>query len=76
MTLPLTRWDLVANKDDRLYRTSRSYVESKLTDVSWAQVEQGLGLVLGLGLGLGLGLVESKLTDVSWAQVEQVLVRE
>merc|ERR1740130_1801627 len=33
----VNKWDLVANKDDRLYRTSRSYVESKLTDVSWAQ---------------------------------------
>jgi len=33
----VNKWDLVANKDDRLYRTSRSYVESKLSDVSWAQ---------------------------------------
>ena len=33
----VNKWDLVANKDDRLYRSSRAYVESKLSDVSWAQ---------------------------------------
>ena len=33
----VNKWDLVANKDDRLYRSSRAYVESKLSDVAWAQ---------------------------------------
>ena len=33
----VNKWDLVASKDDRLYRSSRAYVESKLSDVAWAQ---------------------------------------
>ena len=33
----VNKWDLVASKDDKLYRTSRQYMQQKLAPVKWSQ---------------------------------------